>query len=322
MKSTLKAAVRRLAAYTPFLAAASVLAGPAASAHAAPSSQSAAQQFRQSMAAVLHLNRDRGPLHHVDLSSLKAKVSSEILAGPTNGLESGFIVYTRMAPDAAPIGLYTLPTEQTYLVLKGRLNVQIGTDRFVAEPDTLVLVPKGVPHQAWNAGAEQEADLEVVAPAPARSLVAMMQPAKARAIPDAAQYVHVPPPVGKLHGNAHQISFNERVVASRAMGSDVMERLGEILPGSKTHPFHIHPFDQLYFVRSGTMTFDYGLRTYRIPADTLIVIPSGLVHTDHNDAKSVLSFVQLIIPQPKDGVPFAVGVHFDKSPGRGRSSRK
>ena len=170
MKSTLKAAARRLAAYGSFLATASVLAGPAAHAQAAAPSQGAAQRFQQSVAAEFHLNRDRGPLHHVDLSPLKAKLSSEILAGPTNGLESAFIVYTRMAPGARPMGLYTLPAEQTYLVLHGRLNVQIGTDRFVAEPETLVVIPKGVPHQVWNTGSEPEADLEVVAPALARSL--------------------------------------------------------------------------------------------------------------------------------------------------------
>lgn len=56
-----------------------------------------AAQFQRSMAAVFHLNAERGPLRHVDMSRLKGQVASEILAGPANGLDSAFIVYTRMA---------------------------------------------------------------------------------------------------------------------------------------------------------------------------------------------------------------------------------
>jgi mannose-6-phosphate isomerase-like protein (cupin superfamily) len=313
MTATLNVPMRRLGARCVVLAAAMGVAGPAALA------QTPSQQFRQSMAAVFHLNDDRGPLRHVDLSPLKGQVSSEILAGPANGLDSAFVVYTRMAAGVRPSGLYTLPVEHTYLVLQGRLDVQIGTDRFVAEPDTLVLVPAGVPHQAWNAGAGPEADFEVVTPAPSRSLTSMMQPAAARKIPNAAQYVHVPAPLGKLKAGSGHAALNERVLASRATGSEyVLERLGEVLPGSTSEPSHIHPFDQLYFVRRGTMTFYYGMRTYQVHANTLVVIPTGVVHHDKNGGSSVMSFIQLVVPEPKPGVPFGVHATIEQSPGRPR----
>jgi mannose-6-phosphate isomerase-like protein (cupin superfamily) len=313
MTTTQSSTVKRLAAHCVLLAAATSVASPAAFA------QGAAQQFQQSMAAVFHRNADRGPLRHVDESPLKGHVSSEILAGPANGLDSAFIVYTRMAPGARPLGLYTLPVEHTYLVLKGKLTVQIGTDRFVANPETLVLVPPGIPHQAWNAGNQPEADYEVVTPAPSRDLVAMMQPAAARKIPNADQYVHVPPPLGKLKGGSGHDALNERVLASRATGSQyVLERIGEVLPGSKSEPSHIHPFDQAYFVRAGTMTIFYGLKTYELPANTLVIIPSGIVHHDQNGGSSVMSFIQLVIPEPKPGIPFGVNVQIEKSRQRPR----
>jgi mannose-6-phosphate isomerase-like protein (cupin superfamily) len=295
------------------LAAAAGAAGPAAFA------QGAAQQFQQSMAGVFHLNVDRGPLRHVAESAFKGQASSEILAGPANGLDSVFIVYTRMAPGARPMGLYTLPVEHTYLVLKGELTVQIGTDRFIADPETLVLVPPGVPHRAWNAGTRPEADYEVVTPAPSRNLVSMMQPAAARKIPNAAQYVHIPPPLGKLKGGSGHDALNERVLASRATGSEyVLERIGEVLPGSKSEPSHIHPFDQAYFVRAGTMTIFYGLKTYELHANTLVIIPAGIVHHDRNGGSSVMSFIQLVTPEPKPGIPFGVNVQIEKSRQRPR----
>lgn len=307
------AGMERLWALCILLAASCAITSPAAYA------QSTTQQFQESMAGVFHLSDDRGPLRHVDLSPFKGQVSSEILTGPANGLDSAFIVYTRMAPGALPKGLYTLPVEQTYVVLKGRLNVQIGTDRFVAEPETLVLIPPGVPHQTWNAGTTPEADFEVVTPAPARNLVSMMQPATARKIANAAQYVHVPPPLGTLKGGSGHDALNERVLASRATGSEyVLERLGEVLPGSKSEPSHIHPFDQLYFVRAGIMTMFYGLKTYELHANTLVITPAGIVHHDQNGGSSVMSFIQLVLPEPKPGIPFGVNVQIAKPRARPR----
>lgn len=147
----------------------------------------------------------------------------------------------------------------------------------------------------------------------------MMQPAAARKIPNAAQYVHVPQPLGKLKGGSGHAALNERVLASRATGSEgVLERLGEVLPGSKSEPSHIHPFDQLYFVRRGTMTFYYGMRTYQVHANTLVVIPTGVVHHDENGGASVMSFIQLVVPEPKPGIPFGIHATLEKSPGKSR----
>ena len=49
---------------------------------------------------VYRVNDTRGPIRSVDLSPFKGEVSSEILAGPTNGLGVAYLIYTRMAPGA------------------------------------------------------------------------------------------------------------------------------------------------------------------------------------------------------------------------------
>ena len=113
----------------------------------------------------------RGSFRPVDLSPLGKDVSSEIVAGPANGLDSAFVIYTRMSAGTRGPAMYTLPVDHTYLVLSGQLNVQLGTDKFVAGPDTLVLVHAGVPHEAWNAGTAPVTALEVVTPAPSRDLM-------------------------------------------------------------------------------------------------------------------------------------------------------
>ena len=124
----------------------------------------------------------RGPIRTADTKTPLGKtVSSEILAGPANGLDAAYLIYTRMPAGARGPALFTLPVDHLYLVLSGKMTIQIGTDKFVAGPDTGVMVPAGVPHEAWNAEAEPEAHVEVITPAPSRDLMSMLTPAQPRA---------------------------------------------------------------------------------------------------------------------------------------------
>ena len=254
---------------------------------------------------VFHLSADRGPVRHVDLSPTHQPVSSEILAGPANGLDSAFVVYTRMAAGAPRRGLFTLPLDSTYLVLSGKLNVQLGTDVFVAEPETLVFVPAGVPHETWNAGGDPEADLEVVTPAPSRDLPSMMKPAKAVKVENAAQYIRIPPPLTELKaGNRGGVGLNERVLASRDTGSQhMLERLDATKTGGGRAETHIHPFDQVYFIRKGVMTVQYGLSKMDIAANSLLIIPAGMVHSNVNNTPDEEAHVTLLLPENPKGVP-------------------
>ncbi len=248
------------------------------------------------------INETRGPVRPADMAPFKGDSSVEILAGPTNGLDSAFIVHQRLAPGARNTGLYSLPVEHTYLVLEGRLTVQIGSDEFVAEPDTLVLVPAGVPHRAWNAGSVPERDLQAIAPAPSRDLAAMMKPAQPRKIENAAQYVRVPPALTKLAGGQGHDSLNERILAEHSNGTKfLLERLNDVLPGGgRTEP-HGHPFDQIYFVKKGTMTVEYGSFKYTAAANSLVVLPNGVVHSNQNLGSEPQSIVTLMLPQPPEG---------------------
>jgi mannose-6-phosphate isomerase-like protein (cupin superfamily) len=272
--------------------------------------QSAAQEFKGAV-GIYHLSEARGPIRKVDLSPLTKDVSSEIVAGPENGLDSAFVIYTRMAAGAKKRGLYTLPVDHTYLVLSGKLNVQLGTDEFVAEPQTLVLVPAGIPHQAWNAGAEHVAELEVVTPTPSRDLVAMMKPAAPRKIDNAAQYIRVAPPMQLTNSGRGAGALNERVLADRDTGSEhLLERLDEALPGSGRAETHVHPFDQVYFIRKGTMSVQYGLNKYEATENSLVIIPQGVIHSNINNTSELESHLTLMLPQPPKGVAAGMDANF------------
>jgi len=279
----------------------------------------AAADPQRSMGEIFHVSNARGPIRPVGLSAPLGDITSEILAGPANGLDSAYVIYTRMLPRARPRGLYTLPVEHTYLVLSGKLSIQIGSDQFVMSPDTLALIPAGVPHQVWNEGAEPEVDFEVITPAPSRELVSMIRRAEARKVDNAAQYIRTVAPAEKLTGGTGHESLNERVLANRATGSEyVLERLNDVLPGGGRTELHIHPFDQVYFITRGTMTVQYGLATYEAGANTLVLLPAGVVHSNQNKGTSVQSAITLLLPEPPKGTPLGAGVEIERTPAQSR----
>ena len=244
------------------------------------------------------------PLRPIDLAPFQGKYSTEILASPSTGLQAEIVMYTRLAPGAGKRGLYTLPADHTYLVMRGKLNLQIGTDDFVLDQNSLALIHSAVPSQIWNAGTEQADVLEVIAPIASSDLVFLMQPAKAVKVENAAQYIYLAPALGEMKKGVGHDGLNERVMASTDTGSmHILERLDDVLPGSGGPPTHQHEEDQLYLVTAGTMTVEY--KGAKMPAgpNTLVVLPRGVKHANTNTADVMESHITLLMPAQPGGGP-------------------
>ena len=266
----------------------------------------------------LRVSEARGPIRTADLSTPLGKtVSSEILGGPTNGSEQSYLIYTRMPSGAHGPALFTLPLDHMYLVLSGKMNIQIGTDKFEAGPDTGIMVPAGVPHEAWNAAAEPVATLEVIAPAPSRDLMSMLKPAEPRKVENAAQYVRVAKPLGDLRPG-----LNGQPLFARATGSPANQMRIDSSPAASGNPNpHVHAFEQVYFVKEGTMTLTYGINakgslgTYKVPTNSFVIIPPGVLHANMNEGPGVERHAVWLLPEPEPGVgPLDVGIELKPIP--------
>lgn len=259
----------------------------------------------------LRLSEARGPIRTADTRTPLGKtVSSEILAGPTNGSDAAYLIYTRMPAGAHGPALFTLPVDHLYLVLSGKMTIQIGTEKLVAGPDTGVRVPAGFPHEAWNGEQEPEAHIEVIAPASSRDLMSMLKPAQPRAIENAGQYVVPAPP---LPAQLRQ-GLNQQQLFRRTTGSVNLMRIDSSPPSAGMPNPHIHNFEQVYFVKEGTMTLLYGvtpdglIARYQVPANSLVVIPPGVVHANINETSSVERHAVWLLPEPEAGQPLDIGV--------------
>jgi mannose-6-phosphate isomerase-like protein (cupin superfamily) len=248
----------------------------------------------------LRLNETRGPIRTPDTSPLAKGTVSEVLGGPSNGSDNAFLLYTRMAPGARGPALFTLPVEHYFVVVSGKMTVQIGTDTFTAEPMTGVVVPADVPHAVWNADAQPEAHLEVIAPAPSRDLLAMAKPAQPRKIDNAAKFIRritVPPAKDLKRG------LNGQVFTNRAMGSPNTIRLDSTMPGSGGPATHVHRFEQVYFFVEGSTTIVYGADKRKASKNDIVILAPAVVHTNVNESGAPERHLTFLLPQVEDGAP-------------------
>jgi quercetin dioxygenase-like cupin family protein len=88
------------------------------------------------------------------------------LADPESGSEHTMIFYVEVgAGDAGPAA-HIHEFDQYYLVLQGRLTVEVALQKHVVEAPSLVLLPAGVPHRQYNDGSATEKHLAIVSPMP------------------------------------------------------------------------------------------------------------------------------------------------------------
>jgi len=257
---------------------------------------------------MMRMNQTRGPIRMADTSAPSGKMAmSEILGGPTSGSDNAYLIYTRMAPGAHGPALFTLPVDDYYVVTSGKMNVQIGTDKFVAGPLTGVVIPANTPHAVWNEGTEPEANLEVITCANpdkdlSRDLKSMMKPAQPTKVDNAAQYIREIkiPAASEL-----KPGLNRQVYTNRAKGSPITIALDSTSPGSGGPKPHVHRFEQVYFMLDGETTVMYGLDNPVAKKNDIVILPTGVIHTNTNHSQTIERHITLLLPEP-DKQPFDI----------------
>jgi quercetin dioxygenase-like cupin family protein len=244
----------------------------------------------------IKVNETKGPVRAADISTrLGSDVVSEILAGPPNGADDAYMIFTRMPPGARGPALFTLPDAHHYMVLEGKMTITIGTDKFVVEPYQGVSVPPGVPHEAANADTGETRVFEAIAPGSSRDLLSMLKPAQPRKVENAGQFIRAlrVPAENELKQGLNGIRF-----AERQKGNNEQIRIDSTLPGSGGPKPHVHKFTQAYFSIQGETTLMHGLMTYPLPKYSLGVIEPGTVHTNNNKSATPERHLTLLFPEP------------------------
>ncbi|WP_431236188.1 cupin domain-containing protein (plasmid) [Mycolicibacterium psychrotolerans] len=116
-----------------------------------------------------HRATQEGYVRRVDAEQLNEALPGfrlQSLADPGSGSLHAVVNYAEVDAGSAGPGMHIHPFDQYYLVIDGELTVEVALQKHVVRPDTLVVLPAGVPHRQYNAGSQTERHIVVLAPAP------------------------------------------------------------------------------------------------------------------------------------------------------------
>ena len=221
--------------------------------------------------------------------------------------ESCRVIASNVAPGATAPPHHVHPVDQLYYVVTGEMQLQLGAERFTAGADTLVYIPAGTPHHNWNEGSVDEYHFEVLAPGPPTD-APVMTPT------DSTDAGGRPYFVKRLSENAFDAAlpgFSIQKLLQRTDGSEHMALyVGEVQPDGAGPDTHVHRFDQFYYVLSGTLSGEVGLESFTAAPHTLVVLPAGVPHRQHNAGGTPERHIALIAPEPQPGEDWDIGVSF------------
>ncbi len=230
----------------------------------------------------------------VDLTAFPPGNHSQVLAGPDTGFPACHVMCSRNTPGAPSEAQRALRSDRLFFVVSGILSLQLRQQYLTVEAGTLVRVPKGVSHRSWNAANSDAIYVEIIAPAlPWDELPG---PESADAAVDLEQLVQRDEPRDATRSKS---GFDYKFLANRLLGSDhVALNVARVQPGHQGPDYHIHTFDQFYFVLRGRLSVDVGFERLEAGPLSLVALPAGIVHRQRNEGNEVEEHLAILTPEP------------------------
>lgn len=91
------------------------------------------------------------------------------LLNPQKGFNHGIVYVARSEPGSGFTRTHIHPFDQIYFILEGTMKVTLGLDTVEAGPNSVVIIPAGVPHSNVNMGAGVESHVTMNVPSPGLS---------------------------------------------------------------------------------------------------------------------------------------------------------
>lgn len=241
----------------------------------------------------------------VDFARLGSAAEGQWLAGgPGRGGACAVRAFS-FAPGKGEPELRRAAVDRFCFVVEGEARIAIGTEEFLLPRRVMAYIPAGLPHWIGNAAADAPLHLiEIFAAAPPFPL---FEQAEARQVADAAQYIRPVRADAFTKGGFAYQSLAERSTGSQNLRVNFVE----VQPGAGSPDYHIHDFDQFYFILEGEMTVDIGKRRQSAARHHFVNLPSGIVHRNYNAGSVPEVHFALLAPEPLPGAIFdyAVDIH-------------
>lgn len=224
-----------------------------------------------------------------------------------SAMESAIVVGSWIAAGGCGPGLHYHTSDQVYFLIRGQMNVQLGTEVHNIGPSTFVHIPAGLAHRNWNDGSEQEFHFEMIIPRPG-PIEPLFTP------------VENPSDAPLQSGGSITPLDREKFVTPEGFTGFALQdllispkahiRVAEVSPGKSGPGMHIHEFDQYFYVLEGTLDVEVALQKRRVEAGMLVVLPAGVPHRQYNSGDTAERHIAINTPGPEAGRPWDYGVDF------------
>ncbi len=212
--------------------------------------------------------------------------------------ESCHIIATLVPPGVEGPPTHVHTSDQLYFIVEGELEVELGTEVRRITAGEGLLIPAGLPHHNRNVSDRPETHLEVIAPG-------------IRAGSPLATFVDGPVTEGSYDtgGRSYVLqgpdldqrdrAFKMSWLINRACGSEHAGiYVADMAPGARGPASHVHDFDQFYFVLSGSLEVDVALQHHTVGPNTLVMLPSGVPHSQGNPSEVPERHLAVLVPEP------------------------
>ncbi|MFT4010518.1 MAG: cupin domain-containing protein [Nocardioidaceae bacterium] len=188
------------------------------------------------------------------------------------------------------------PCDKLVWALEGDLTLETPGSSVVLRPGSAAWIRSGAAHRE-RGGDTAGRRLEILPrpPARGRDLRVPSSPPSggaAVALKDVAEVAVREPVPG----------FQIRELFGWADGcADVSLRHARVRPPAGGIGWHIHPFDQVYFVLAGTLHVEIAQWTFDVDRDCLVFLPAGVPHRNWVVGDVVEEHLVLLLPAPSPG---------------------
>jgi mannose-6-phosphate isomerase-like protein (cupin superfamily) len=195
-------------------------------------------------------------------------------------------------------GVSTSLQERLALILEGEATLTLDGESKPAVAGDLIFIPAGA-SGAFSGGSDA-VWIETHAP---------LDQGKSSTT-DSADVIKIDHSKFEGDGFAYQ-SMIDRNSGSGTMRINVLQ----VQPGAGSPDFHIHAFAQIYVIQEGEMTVDIGRKRVSAKANSLVILPQGLVHRNFNASASIERHISLLVPEPAADAVFdyAVTIHEEEA---------
>ncbi len=245
----------------------------------------------------------------VDFKKFKDTFDYQVLAD----MESCLIVCVRSPVGDAGPALHKHERDQLFYIVEGGLQMEMNGEKSHAPQGSLVFIPAGTPHRHDSVTNELHIDILVPPPTRGEPLGLLLEgTAASSANKGDAHNGYVRSAEKDAVGIEPVAGFSGKVLASPDTGSRHAVVIAATMQPGSAVPWHIHDFDQFYYVLEGALSVEIARKRYDVPPHHLVVLPAGVPHRNFNCGSSMERHLAILTPAPVSGSgePADYGVEF------------